>query len=404
MPAQFKYKAIAGDGASREGVITAVSSAHVEEFLTQQDLIPVAIKEIPERRPIMLFAMLKGQDYELLISFTNQLATLYRAGVPLLRALALIRIGKVRNRFNFVIDQLRMGVESGRQLSEVMADYPDIFSGVYIAGIAAGEESGKLDLVLDELSAMLEREMEIGRQLKMATRYPIVVVTVILLAAAAMMTWVIPKFMEFYGAFNADLPLPTRILIGASTFTTRYWPIVLGILVAFGFGFKKLLEHKQGRRWFDRKMVELPIFGDLVVKANVARFCLMFRILFRSGLPVIKSCEILVATVKNTAIAAEITALEELFRKGQEISLNTGQFRYFPEMALQLMSIGVESGSLERMLEECGTHYSKEVMYRSRQMTQILEPILTVVLGVFVLIMALAMFLPMWNLIKVFKG
>lgn len=404
MPTQFRYKAVTEAGAHREGVITAVSAGHVEEYLAQQELTPVTIKELPERRPVALFGLLKGQDYEQLIQFTNQLATLYRAGVPLLRSLALIRIGKSGGRFNYVVDQIRMGVESGRQVSEVMAEYPDIFSRVYIAGISAGEESGKLDLVLDELANMLEREMEIGRQLKTATRYPIIVVAVILLAAAAMMTWVIPKFTEFYGAFNADLPLPTRILIGASTLTTRYWPILLGLLVAGGFAFKKLLENKKGREWFDTKLVQLPIFGDLIIKSNVARFCLMFRILFRSGLPIIKSCEILMATVKNTAIAAEISALEELFRKGQDISLSGGKFKYFPEMALQLLSIGVESGSLERMLDEVGNHYSKEVMYRSRQMTAILEPILTVVLGVFVLIMALAMFLPMWNLIKVFKG
>jgi type II secretory pathway component PulF len=151
-------------------------------------------------------------------------------------------------------------------------------------------------------------------------------------------------------------------------------------------------------------LLQLPIFGDLIVKANVARFTLMFRILFRSGLPIIKSIDLLISAIKNTAISAELIILQDLFRKGQDIGTSLDQFKYFPEMALQLISIGVESGSLDRTLEEVGNHYSKEVMYRSRQMTSIIEPILTVVLGVFVLILALAMFLPMWNLIKVFKG
>ena len=285
-----------------------------------------------------------------------------------------------------------------------MADYPDLFSRVYIAGVAAGEESGKLDQTLDELAIMLEREMEIARQLKSATRYPMIVVSVLVAAAAVMMIYVIPRFIDFYSSFTAQLPLPTRILIGISNFATHYWPLILGLIAAGVFGFRKLVANPQGRQWFDRRLVQLPIFGDLIIKANVARFTLMFRILFRAGLPIIKSIDLLISAIKNTAISAELILLQDLFRKGQDISTSLDKFKYLPEMALQLISIGVESGSLDRTLEEVGNHYSKEVMYRSRQMTSIIEPILTVVLGVFVLVLALAMFLPMWNLIKVFKG
>lgn len=404
MPAQFRYQAVAVDGSTHEGVIAAVNAQHVEDYLTQQKLLPITIAPVQERRPLTLFGMLKGNTYEDLITFTNQLATLYRAGIPLLRSLTLIKIGKPTGRFNYVIHQLRVGIESGRQLSEVMSDYPDLFSKVYVAGVAAGEESGKLDVTLDELSVMLEREMEIARQLKSATRYPLIVIGVLLAAAAVMMIYVIPKFIDFYSAFSAELPLPTRILIGASSFVTNYWPYTIGFIIAAGFAFRHLLSNPKGRAWFDKRLVSLPIFGDLIIKSNVARFTLMFRILFRSGLPIIKSIDLLIGAIKNTAIAAELIILQDLFRKGQEIGTSLDKFKYFPEMALQLIAIGVESGSLDRTLEEVGNHYSKEVMYRSRQMTAIIEPILTVVLGVFVLILALAMFLPMWNLIKVFKG
>lgn len=404
MPAQFKFQAVSDDGATHEGVIVAVSAEHVEEYLSHQNLLPISISEVQDRRPYTLFGLFGGNKYEDLITFTNQLATLYRAGIPLLRALTLIKIGKETSRFNYVIYQLKVGVESGRQLSEIMADYPDLFSRVYIAGVAAGEESGKLDQTLDELAIMLEREMEIARQLKSATRYPMIVVSVLVAAAAVMMIYVIPRFIDFYSSFTAQLPLPTRILIGISNFATRYWPILLGLIAAGIFGFRKLVANPQGRQWFDRRLVQLPIFGDLIIKANVARFTLMFRILFRAGLPIIKSIDLLISAIKNTAISAELILLQDLFRKGQDISASLDKFKYLPEMALQLISIGVESGSLDRTLEEVGNHYSKEVMYRSRQMTSIIEPILTVVLGVFVLVLALAMFLPMWNLIKVFKG
>lgn len=404
MPAQFKYQAVAVDGSTHEGVIAAVSAQHVEEYLTQQRLLPITISQLQERRPLTLFGMLKSHTYEDLITFTNQLATLYRAGIPLLRALTLLKIGKANSRFNYVINQLRVGVESGRQLSEVMSDYPDLFSKVYLAGVAAGEESGKLDVTLDELAIMLEREMEIARQLKTATRYPLIVIGILFAAATVMMVYVIPKFIDFYSAFSAELPLPTRLLIGASNLLTNYWPYTLVLIVASVFGFRQMLNNPNGRAWFDRKLVSLPIFGDLIIKSNVARFSLMFRILFRSGIPIIKSIDLLTGAIKNSAISGELVILQELFRKGQDIGSSLDRFKYFPEMALQLMAIGVESGSLDRTLEEVGNHYSKEVMYRSRQMTSIIEPILTVVMGVFVLILALAMFLPMWNLIKVFKG
>jgi MSHA biogenesis protein MshG len=404
MPTQFKYRAVSHDGSERTGLLTAQSAEQVEEYLSEQNLIPVTIKQLSDTRSLSFFGMLGGSSYEKLISFTNQMATLYRAGVPLLKALSIIRIGEAGGRFNFVIDQIRAGVQSGKQLSEAMNEYPDIFTRVYVAGVAAGEESGKLEQTLDELSGMLEREMEIGRQIKVATRYPIIVISVIAAAFTVMMTMVIPRFVDFYKTFNADLPLPTRILISMSNAITHYWPLVIMGAVAAFFLIRRLLSFPAGRQWHDRQLLAIPVFGDLIIKSNVARFALMFRILFKSGIPIVRSIDILTSTVKNTAVAADIRKLEDLFRKGQDVSVNLKEFRYLPDMALQLMAIGLESGSLDRMLEEVGNHYSKEVLYRSRQLTSVLEPILTVVLGAFVLIMALAMFLPMWNLITVFKG
>lgn len=404
MPSQYKYQAVTGAGIPRQGVVSAQTADQVEEFLTSQQLIPIKISLVGESRTSSLIKMMQGSDYERLIAFTNQLATLYRAGIPLLRALSLIKIPSAGNRFNTVIERIRSSVQAGKPLSDAMSKFPDIFSPVYVAGVMAGEESGKLEQTLDELSAMLEQEMEIGRNLKTATRYPIIVMAVILAAITVVMTWVIPKFVTFYGAFNADLPLPTRILIGMSNFATHYWPIVLGMLVAIVFGTKKFLSDERGKMWFDRKLLRLPVIGDMVIKSNIARFALMFKILFRSGIPIVKSIELLTSTVKNAAMVEEVRKLQDLFRKGQDLSLKLGQFVYFPELALQLISVGLESGSLDKMLDEVGRHYAKEVQYRARHLTSLLEPLLTLVLGAFVLLLALAIFLPMWNLIKVFRG
>jgi len=404
MPTQFTYKAIAPDGRRQSGTMNAASATTVEEFLREQRLLPIAISAVDPRRSVSLFGFLKGSDYDKLIMFTSALATMYRAGIPLLRSLSTIRIGSPNSRFNHAIDQLIIDLQSGKPLSESMARFPDIFTRVYVNCVAAGEESGKLDATLDELCSMLEREAELTRQLKTGIRYPLMVVAAIVGAFIVIMNFVVPRFTSFYSAFGADLPLPTRIVIGMSTFATTYWPIMLALTVAAGFGFRAMLRNPSGRLWFDRQVLRLPVLGDLIIKGNVARFSLMFRILINSGLTIIKSIDILTHTIKNSAIAGEIAALGDSFRRGREIDIASGEYKYFPEQALHMLAVGLESGNLEAMLREIGEHYSKQVIYTSRQLTALIEPILTVVMGVFVLILALAVFLPMWNLIKVFQG
>jgi len=404
MPVRYKYRAISRDGQVHKGVVTSQSSELVEQLLANQNLLPIKIAPIEQSKTFTLFGFLKGVDYDKLISFTTSLSTLHRAGVPLLRALTIIKIGKENSRFNYAIEQVKLYVRSGKPLSEGMAEFSDLFSRAYVASVAAGEESGKLEYTLDELAEILEKEMEMNRQIKLAIRYPLIVVAVIIAAFVVMMTFVIPRFVDFYSSFGAEIPTPTRLMIFISNTVTQYWPLVLAGLVAIGITFKKIFSNKNGRLWFDRQLLKLPIFGNLIIKSNIARFAMMFKILFRSGLPIIKCLDILTATIKNGVIEQEINELEELFKKGKDIEVKPGNFKYLPDMSLHMMSIGLESGSLDEMLGEIGKHYSKEVAYTTRQLISVIEPILTLVLGVFILLLALAIFLPMWNLIKVFHS
>ncbi len=404
MSQQFEYKAVAPDGSHRKGTINAAEVATVEQFLSDQKLIPIDIKPLSEKQPGSIFGFMKGSDYENLIMFTTSLGTMHRAGIPLLRALTVIRIGPENGRFNLVIDKLRSEIQSGRMLSESMRDYPDIFSKVYINCVNAGEESGQLDVILDELAVMLEREMELTRQLKAGVRYPIMVISAIVAAFFVLINFVVPRFASFYSAFDSELPLPTRIIMATSDFCTTYWPVMLFLGVGAVFGLRMLLRNESSRLWIDSKMLKIPIVGDLMIRGNVARFSLMFRIMIGAGLPIVKSVEILADAVKNAAIGAEIRMLGDLFRRGKDVNLGTDKFNFFPIQALHMLAIGLESGNLDDMLKEIGTHYTKQVLYTSRQLTAIIEPILTLVMGVFVLILALAIFLPMWNLIQVFKG
>jgi len=403
MPEQYRYRAVALDGHIEKGVMSAESNDQVFDYLADRELTPIAVFETPRKRSFSLFGFFKNVDYENLILFTNSLGTMIRAGIPLLRALRVIKIGPAESKFNQAIHQIRYSLQSGKSLSESMSEFESMFSKVYISSIAAGEESGQLEGILDELASILEEEMELTRQIKSGVRYPLLVIGAIIVAFIILMGFVVPRFMEFYGAFGATLPLPTRIIIGISNFVTNFWYALLAFVALAFVGFKKLVANPKGKLWVDERILKLPVLGDLIVKGNVARFSMMFRILFKAGLPIVKSLEILSDAVKNSQISGEIDHLAMLMREGRDASITKGEFTYFPEAALQMIAIGLESGSLEKMLGELGTHYSKEVQYASRNMTAILEPILTFVLGGFVLLLALAILLPMWNLIKVFQ-
>jgi type II secretory pathway component PulF len=287
---------------------------------------------------------MRGADYENLIMFTSSLATLHRAGIPLLRALSIIKIGGNTSRFNYVIDQLRTAIQSGRMLSEAMEQFPDVFSNVYVSCIRAGEESGQLEHTLDELATMLEREMELTRHIKSGLRYPLIVVTAIVGAFFVLINSVVPKFAGFYGSFDAELPMPTRIILAVSDFCTSYWPLMLLLLAAVVVGLKTLVRHEQGRLWFDSQLLRLPVFGSLIIRGNVARFALMFRLMIAAGLPIVRSVSILAGAVKNTAIGQEIRLLADLLRQGREMDVISGEFRYFPLQALHMLGIGLESG------------------------------------------------------------
>lgn len=404
MAVRYEYKALSQDGHHRIGVFTAENVDQVTDFLEGQHLVPISVKPKKENISLSSLRLFQKVNYEDLIMFTANLSTMYRAGIPLLRALSIIKIGAPNGPINIAIPKLRAAVHSGKSLSQAMGEHKHIFSDVYVSSIAAGEESGKLDEILDELSEMLEKDLEISRLIKSGLRYPAIVLFVITIAFTIIMTFVIPKFVNFYASFDAALPLPTQIIIGISNFITGYWWILLSLIVTIVYGFKLALNNPGSKLFIDKTCLKIPLFGMLAIKGNIARFSLMFRILFKSGLPIIKSLDILINSVKNSMIQLEIKKINDLFSRGSENELLSTEFLFFPDLAKQMIAIGLESGSLERMLEEIGTHYSKEVQYTSRHLTAILEPVLTLIISAFVLLMALAIFLPMWNLIKVFGG
>ncbi len=400
----FRYKARTFDGEENTGVIHAESSARAANILAEKSLIPIEIRAESDIPKPGLFGFLKGKLYETLILFTRNLSTLYGAGIPILRALSIIKIGPAEGLFNKAIAGIRSAVQAGVPLSKAMQNYSRIFPKIYISAIKAGELSGKLDLILDSLGDMLEQEMDLTRQLKASLRYPLIVVTAIGLAFIVLITFVIPRFVSFYADAGTELPLPTRLFIWMNQAITNYWYFLIGGLIVIAAIFYKIYSTPGGRLFFDTRALKIPVFGQLIIKGNIARFTNILKILYQSGIPLVTSLDILSGIVKNAQLASEIEFLSESFREGRELNPEAPELRYFPDMSLHLMSVGLESGSLDDMLEQISRHYTKDVSYTSRQIVSILEPILTVILGAFVLLVALAIFLPMWNLIQAFRG
>ncbi len=372
--------------------------------ISERGLIPTDIRPRVEKASLAtILGNFGSANREKLIIFTKQLKTMHRAGIPLLRALSSIQKGAEDIGMAEEIEGIIGNLRSGMTLSKSFAQYPKKFPPIYIASIAAGETSGSLDEVLDQLAILIEKEMVLARQVKSALRYPMLVIGAIAVAVFILMTFVIPRFASLYGKFGAELPLPTKIVMGVSHIFSAYWFVLLAVAGLMIFVLKKFLSTKNGRLRWDKMMLKVPIVGDLIVKANIARFAAMLKILFKSGVPMVACLNIIRDTTSNKIIAGEVEQLSVSFERGQEIGPDPEKYRFFPTIALDMFQVGLESGSVETVMEELAAHYEMELDYKSRHLTALLEPILTVVIGVMVLILALSIFLPMWNLIKVFR-
>lgn len=405
MKHKWLYKARDPEGKPITGVIEGESKETVFQSVAALGLIPTGARRRIEMAPLgEIWGNFGSANKERLIIFTRKLKTLYSAGIPLLRALTILEHGAEELGLKAELAGIREQVQSGLPLSRAMEQYPKKFPPIYVASIAAGEASGTLDEVLEHLSDLIEKELVLARQLKTALRYPFMVITAIAIAVAVILTFVVPRFVHLYSKFGADLPLPTRIVISVSTFFSAYWYVLLAATV-FGFWMlRRYISTDKGKLAWDKAILKIPIVGDLAIKANIARFAAMLKSLYSSGVPMVACMNILRETAGNQAIAVEIGQMAEAFEKGQEIGLEHNKtYKYFPGMALEMFRVGLEAGSVETIMDELARHYEMELAYRSRHLTAILEPILTVLIGGMVLLLALSVFLPMWNLIKVFR-
>lgn len=366
-------KASAGKVASAEGKQGATSALNKDLFPKQVDAIDVML-------------------------FSRQIYTLLKAGVPIMRALAGLQESASKPAMIDMLQELRESLDAGRELSTALARLPKIFTPFYVAMVRVGEMTGQLETVFLRLYDHMSFERFMKEQVSSATRYPTFVIIAMAIALVVVNILVIPAFSKVFAGFKAELPLMTKILLGFSSFMVNYWYIMLGAVITAIFGFKAWVRTVPGRYEWDRIKLQLPIAGKIVSKATLARFARSYALASKSGVPIIQALTTVSQTVGNEYIADKIEGMRDGISRGETVLRTAAYAGIFPPVVLQMIAVGEESGTLDDLMQEIADMFQSEIEYDLKTLAQQIEPILITMLGAMVLVLALGIFLPLWDM------
>lgn len=403
----YTYTARDPDGQSMQGVLENTDSAAAADELTRTGLTPITITltKAPRLRissgnawSRMFEPKIRPIDVQL---FSRQLYTLLKANVPILRGLAGLEESAINKSFAAVLKDLRESLDAGRELSAAMQRHPLVFTNFYISMVQIGEMTGRMEEVFLRLFDHLEFDREMSERVRTALRYPIFVVSAMGIAIAVINLFVIPVFARVYTGFKADLPLMTKILIGFSDFTLQYWYVIAAVLVGLAVAAKKYVGTVAGEYQWDRLKLQIPIAGTIMKKATLARFARSFALSSKSGVPIIQGLTVVANTVENAYISRNIHQMRTGVERGESILRTAVGSGVFTPIVLQMIAVGEETGELDDLMDEIAHMYEREVDYELKNLASQIEPILITALGIIVLVLALGVFLPIWDLGKV---
>ena len=400
--ASFAYRGRSAGGELVEGQLEAASAAVAADQLASQRITPLDIAPARGRagelkvQAFDLFRM-KVEHLDVLL-FSREFYTLLKAGVPIVRALAGLQESTGNPAMKLLLQQVRASLDAGRDLALCLAMHPTVFSNFYVSMVRVAEMTGRLDQVFLHLFHHLEFEKFMRDQVKTALRYPSFVVGAMAIAIVIVNIFVIPTFAQVFKGLGTELPLMTRVLIGFSGFMVTYgWYLVLA---AFGavFAFRSWTATEAGRFAWDRAKLKIPIAGKIIQKATLARFSRSLALAAKSGVPVVQSLSVVAQTVDNAFIASRVERMREGVERGESILRTSIAAGIFTPVVLQMIAVGEESGAIDDMMEEVAQMYQREVEYELKSLGQQVEPILIVFLGALVLVLALGIFLPIWDM------
>lgn len=388
------------------GVLDLESEASVMEHL---DRMGYSVLEVKSQNAALaslgeIFERFQKLDKQEIILFTRQLATLTRSGMPLLPSLTTIAEQCTNKKFKVVLESIRNSVQNGESLSSSMEKYPHIFSELFVCMIQVGETGGVLDQVLDRLSTLSTQEMEIHSRIRAALTYPIVLLILALLMVNFIMVSVIPKFAMVFKASDAALPLPTQMVLSLSWFVKKFWLVVLGGMAAAVWAFQRYLSTETGRYRVHLAMMRFPVLGPLYTKIQISRLARSLSTLTAVGVPILQGFHVVEKVVSNEVIRRTIRNIREAITAGSSLVDPFRASGVFSPMVVQMISIGEKTGKIDEMLSEVSNFYDPEIEHAIKNMTSLLEPFMLLGMGLMVAFIALSVLLPIFNLIKVFRG
>lgn len=400
----FAYRGRNSAGQPVEGVLEAVNANLAADALLGAGVTPLSIKEKADSSGFKLQLFAPRICHIDILLFTRQIYTLLKAGVPIMRALNGLRDSTQNPAMQDMLQSVRESLDQGRELSVSLARHPKVFTPFYLSMVRVGEMTGQLEAIFLRLFDHLAFERFMREQVKSALRYPSFVVAAMVLAMVVINIWVIPAFADVFKGFGAELPFLTRTLIGVSNFFLSWWPAMLIGAIGASVGFAQWIQTVDGRYRWDRFKLRLPVAGKIVQKATMARFARSFALAARSGVPIIQALTNVAMTVDNAWIAEKLDRMREGVERGESVLRAAIATEAFTPVVLQMIAVGEESGALDEMMEEIANLYQNEVEYELKTLAQQIEPILIVMLGMMVLVLALGIFLPMWDLGRVALG
>jgi len=399
---EFSYKGKSAGGESVEGVIDAPNKGAVANQLIARKVTPIEIseKKVERSGDIDLSAIFppKPPTLDDLSMFCRQMKALMRAGVPIVQAIGGLAEYAKSQLLVDTLKDIMVKLSTGTELATAMGAHPKIFSELFIGLVHVGESTGKLDEAFEKLIHHLELERETKSRISQAVRYPLMVTGAMGVAMFIINMFVIPAFASVFKKLGADLPLPTKILMATSEFTVQYWWLIIIVLVGSIVMFLRYIKTKDGEYWWDKTKIRIPIIGPIFEKTALSRFTRSFAMMFESGVPILQSLSIVEGTVGNKYISGCIADMKRGIERGDSLARTAAATNMFTPLILQMISIGEETGSIDKLLNDVSDFYEEEVDYDLKQLSDAIEPIILVALGIMVLILALGVFLPMWDM------
>lgn len=398
----FQYKALK-DGKIIIKKIEAASPDAVIEYLQKNDFFPISVKKINEQNLVFFDELFQRIVFNDIVNFTRQVAIMLNAGLTLIDALEILKKQATKLPLKKMIEGIDSKIKGGASYSTALHDYRGNFSNLYISLVKSGEASGKLGEILLRLADNLEKEREFKSKLKGALVYPVIIIIGMFVVMFIMVTFVLPKLLGLYKDFNVELPLSTKILIGISSFSTRFWPIVLGLFFVAGYFIKKYLATKTGKRNFDQLMLKMPVFGNIISISALVESTRTLAILIGAGISILDALSIVVDSTDNSVFQDAFLSVSRKVEKGQSMGVALDQEGIFPPILVQMSQVGEQTGNLDDTLFRLSKYFEMESEMSVKTMTTLIEPLILVFLGGGVGFLVMSVITPIYNLTNSFK-